>query len=104
MFDRRSKRQADSMASPSNTDTIEQIALALAVVGAFVANSRALLARKSAIKVRGGRARARNAPRDERGRFLARAPNGNRNLPGEPAPSGDSLSTDETNEQEDRVR
>lgn len=40
----------------------------IALVGEFVANSR-MRARKSAIKVRGGRARARTAIRDERGRF-----------------------------------
>jgi hypothetical protein len=34
-------------------------------------------------QVRAGRARARNAPRDERGRFLVRAPKSNRSLPGD---------------------
>ena len=66
------------MRREASTDTIQQGAPALAkllesiaLVGALVANSR-LRARKSAIKVRGGRARARNAPRDARGRFTAR--------------------------------
>jgi len=65
------------MASDSTTDTLQQNARALAeliaLAGALVTlvtNSR-IRARKSAIKVRGGRARARNAPRDERGRFLS---------------------------------
>ena len=65
------------MAREASTESVQQGAPALAkllesiaLVGALVANSR-LRARKSAIKVRGGRARARNAPRDERGRFLS---------------------------------
>ena len=64
------------MARLSSTDTVQQETPALAkllgsiaLVGAFVANSR-LRVRKSAIKVRGGRARARAARRDERGRFV----------------------------------
>lgn len=56
-------------AAPS-TDAIEHASAALAVVGAFLLNLRSR-ARKSAIKVRGGRARARQARRDARGRFLA---------------------------------
>jgi hypothetical protein len=67
------QQEAPALAS---TDTIQQEAPALAkllesiaVVATLVANTR-LRARKSAIKVRGGRARARNALRDERGRYL----------------------------------
>jgi hypothetical protein len=63
------------MAREASTNTSQQEAAALAklvesiaLVEAFVASSR-LRARKNAIKVRGGRVRARNAPRDERGRF-----------------------------------
>jgi hypothetical protein len=66
------------MARVSSTDTVQQSAPALAellgaiaLAGAFLFNSR-LAARKSAIKVRGGRARARAATRDERGRFVAK--------------------------------
>jgi hypothetical protein len=66
------------MARLSSTDSVQQDLPALAkmlesiaLVGAFVANSR-LRTRKSTIKVRGGRARARNAARDARGRFLPR--------------------------------
>jgi hypothetical protein len=65
------------MPQQASTNTIQREAPALAkllesiaLVGAFVANSR-LRARKSAIKVRGGRARARSAIRDPRGRFLS---------------------------------
>ena len=68
------------MAREASTDTIQQGAPALAkllesiaLVGALVANSR-LRARKSVIKVRGGRARAHNARRDQFGRFLSRMP------------------------------
>jgi hypothetical protein len=66
------------MARVSSTDTVQQSASALAellgsiaLAGAFLSNSR-LAARKSAIKVRGGRARARTATRDARGRFVAK--------------------------------
>jgi hypothetical protein len=69
----------------ASTDTIQQESPALAkllesiaLVGTLVINSR-LRARKSAIKVRGGRARARNARRDERGRYLSHT---SRILPG----------------------
>jgi hypothetical protein len=65
------------MRREASIDTVQQEAPALAkllesiaLVGAFVANSR-LRARKSAIKVRGGRARARSAQRDEHGRFIS---------------------------------
>jgi hypothetical protein len=70
------------MPREASIDTIQQEAPALAellesiaLVGALVANSR-LRARKSAIKVRGGRARARNALRDKFGRFVPRSFNG----------------------------
>jgi hypothetical protein len=66
------------MARVSSTDTVHQSTPALAellgsiaLAGAFLSNLR-LAARKSAIKVRGGRARARTATRDERGRFVAK--------------------------------
>lgn len=58
-------------AAPS-IDSVERASLALAAIGAFLLNSRTRT-RKSAIKVRGGRARARSALRDERGRFLPSA-------------------------------
>lgn len=52
----------------SSTDALQQMNQALALLAKLVRNSH----RKSAIKVRGGRARARNAARDARGRFLTR--------------------------------
>lgn len=51
-----------------STDVLQQMAQLLAMAQRLVRASN----RKSAIKVRGGRARARNAERDARGRFLAR--------------------------------
>jgi hypothetical protein len=64
----------------ASTDTIQQESPALAkllesiaLVGTLVVNSR-LRARKSAIKVRGGRARVCTASRDERGRFVVGSP------------------------------
>ena len=62
--------------APALAKLLESIALvgeSIALIGAFVANSR-LRARKSAIKVRGGRARACTASRDERGRFVVGSP------------------------------
>jgi len=53
-------------------DAVEQMAQALALLALTVRNSH----RKSAIKVRGGRARVRNAARDARGRFLPRLSSG----------------------------
>jgi hypothetical protein len=50
----------------SSTDALQQMNQALALLAKLVRNSH----RKSAIKVRGGRARARTATRDERGRFV----------------------------------
>lgn len=47
-------------------DVVEQMAQALTLLALTVRDSH----RKSAIKVRGGRARARTATRDERGRFV----------------------------------
>jgi hypothetical protein len=54
------------MPRDSSTDAVEHLALALAPVLAVLRGLR----RKSAIKVRGGRARARSAGRDARGRFI----------------------------------
>jgi hypothetical protein len=48
-----------------STDALQQLSQALAVLTLVLRNSH----RKSAIKVRGGRTRARNAVRDARGRF-----------------------------------
>ena len=64
-FLRSPKRQADE----ASVDFIEDFAQALAAVGAFlVAAQRSR--RRNPIAVRGGRARARGARRDARGRFL----------------------------------
>jgi hypothetical protein len=56
-------------ARTASTDALQHLTLALASVGAFLVAARDRTP-KSAIKVRGGRARARSAVRDERGRFL----------------------------------
>jgi len=65
--------ERDFEGAPS-TDPFQRFAEALAAVGAFLLHSRTR-PRKSAIKVRGGRARARSAVRDERGRFAPDPPN-----------------------------
>jgi hypothetical protein len=60
-------------------DAVQQMSQALALLNQQMDQSLALLTlvirnshRKSAINVRGGRARARNAARDARGKFLSR--------------------------------
>lgn len=67
---RSTERFASDSDGAASTDAVERAAEALAFVGSFLLSSR-LRTRKSAIKVRGGRARARSASRDERGRFVA---------------------------------
>lgn len=69
------KRYGDAMRLKPSNESDEQEAPALAnllgsiaLVGAFIAGARR--PRKNSIRVRGGRARARGASRDERGRFL----------------------------------
>ena len=56
--------------SEASTDPIQHTALALALVAGLIMRSCTVRPRKSAIKVRGGRARARGAARDARGQFL----------------------------------
>ncbi|HZO80980.1 MAG TPA: hypothetical protein VFB33_04735 [Candidatus Binataceae bacterium] len=56
---------------PASFADIQHAAEALASVGAFLLAMQKRR-RKSALKVRGGRARVRNAVRDARGKFLPR--------------------------------
>jgi len=61
---RKSSSESDQPEAPALAKLLGSIAL----VGAFIAGARR--PRKNSISVRGGRARARGASRDERGRFL----------------------------------
>lgn len=68
-LERRMERMGKETSERTSTTDIQHAAEALACVATFLLAAQGKR-RKNALKVRGGRARARNAARDARGKFL----------------------------------